>query len=455
MLYPVLQDPLHQIVSSLFDRPRGASIGQMLFGAGEQGAWYDVADMSTLFQDAAGATPVTAVEQQVGRMLDKSGRGNHATQVTATKWPKYSRRVNLYASTENLSSVWTLTGATVTASGTSPTGSAAWLMSDSAVTSVHTAGQQATVTNARHLLRLLAKPQGGQYVYLQVGNGVDRGNAVFDLHTATVTASSSSGLGAVSFSISVLTDGWLSLSASAVIDAGIRSFWFGICSGPSLGDISFLGDNTRTILFAEPSLTLATDAHLPYQRVNTATDYDADPSKFPAYLRYDGVDDALQTGNIDFTGTDKMTVWVGYAKINDGPTSVFLEAGSLYTGGGGIGAFSSDGSSAVFGFAHSDATGNKVLGLVSAATEIGLITSRYDLQSGAKTSARKNSGAWVFAPASGGGFLGNRPLYIGARAGTSFFFNGRLYSLIVRGAQSSLSQIEATEAYIKQKMRLP
>ena len=31
MLYPVLQDPLRPVVSSLFDRPRGASIGQMLF----------------------------------------------------------------------------------------------------------------------------------------------------------------------------------------------------------------------------------------------------------------------------------------------------------------------------------------------------------------------------------------------------------------------------------------
>ena len=203
------------------------------------------------------------------------------------------------------------------------------------------------------------------------------------------------------------------------------------------------------------SLTLATDAHLPYQWVNTATDYDADPGKFPAYLRFDGVDDALQTGNIDFTGTDKMTVWAGYAKINDGPTSVFLEAGSVYTGGGGIGVFSSDASSANFGFAHSDATGNKVIHLVSAATEIGLITSRYDLQSGAQTSARKNSGAWEIAPASGGGFLGNRPLYIGARAGTSLYFKGRLYSLIVRGAQTQLSQIEAIELYIKQKMRMP
>lgn len=43
-----------------------------LFAAGEQGAWYQPSDLSTLFQDSAGTTPVTAVEQRVGLMLDKS-----------------------------------------------------------------------------------------------------------------------------------------------------------------------------------------------------------------------------------------------------------------------------------------------------------------------------------------------------------------------------------------------
>jgi hypothetical protein len=58
-----------------------------LFAAGEQGAWYDPSDLSTLFQDAAGTVPVTASGQPVGLMLDKSGRGNHATQVTAASRP--------------------------------------------------------------------------------------------------------------------------------------------------------------------------------------------------------------------------------------------------------------------------------------------------------------------------------------------------------------------------------
>jgi hypothetical protein len=36
------------------------------------GAWYDPSDLTTLFQDSAGTTPVTAVEQPVGLILDKS-----------------------------------------------------------------------------------------------------------------------------------------------------------------------------------------------------------------------------------------------------------------------------------------------------------------------------------------------------------------------------------------------
>jgi hypothetical protein len=58
-----------------------------LFQAGEQGVWFDPSDFSTMFQDSAGTTPVTAVGQAVGRILDKSGRGNHATQATAAARP--------------------------------------------------------------------------------------------------------------------------------------------------------------------------------------------------------------------------------------------------------------------------------------------------------------------------------------------------------------------------------
>jgi hypothetical protein len=40
------------------------------------------------------------------------------------------------------------------------------------------------------------------------------------------------------------------------------------------------------------------------------------------------------------------------------------------------------------------------------------------------------------------------PLYIGARAGSTLFFSGNLYSLIVRGAQSTTTQITETETWV-------
>jgi hypothetical protein len=61
----------------------------LLFAAGEQGAWYDPSDITTLFQDDAGTQPVTAAGQSVGLMLDKSGRGNHATQANLAQRPLY------------------------------------------------------------------------------------------------------------------------------------------------------------------------------------------------------------------------------------------------------------------------------------------------------------------------------------------------------------------------------
>ena len=60
-----------------------------LFTGSETGAWYGPSDLSTLFQDSAGTTPVTTAGQPVGLMLDKSGNANHATQATVAARPTY------------------------------------------------------------------------------------------------------------------------------------------------------------------------------------------------------------------------------------------------------------------------------------------------------------------------------------------------------------------------------
>lgn len=76
--------------------PRITGGPSSLFAAGEQGAWYDPSDLTTLFQDSAGTIPVTAAGQPVGRMLDKSGRGNHAIQATSAARPTYQTSGGLH-----------------------------------------------------------------------------------------------------------------------------------------------------------------------------------------------------------------------------------------------------------------------------------------------------------------------------------------------------------------------
>lgn len=60
-----------------------------LFANSEVGVWFDPSNKANLFQDSAGTIPVTAVNDPVGKMLDLSGNGLHATQATSAKRPLY------------------------------------------------------------------------------------------------------------------------------------------------------------------------------------------------------------------------------------------------------------------------------------------------------------------------------------------------------------------------------
>ena len=194
-----------------------------------------------------------------------------------------------------------------------------------------------------------------------------------------------------------------------------------------------------------------------YQWVNTDADYDADPAKFPAYLRFDGVDDALQTGNIDFTSTDKMTVWAGVNSFTQqngsaiGTVVLHPDTGfrsfSMYAPSGANNlAFiiATDAAIGVAGSVSTIATNSNavVVGIADIATRTATLRAN-GVQLATSTAS------------SGGGNFRNGPLFIGGQPTPNRHFNGRLYSLIVRGAQTPLSQIEATELYIKQKMRMP
>ena len=432
----------------------------LLFANGEQGAWYDPSDLTTLFQDAAGTVPVTAVEQPVGLMLDKSGRGNHATQATTTKRPIYSRRVNELVNTAN-QNAWSFQGSRFVAGPTDGTGASELTASiqSSVLAGVNTDYPIGTSYSSPACIVRSIEVKAGTATHFTFGSAnslaiLRLSDGVFEhrqnLATATATPSD---------------DGYWRLEIideSTTWNASKLSNYICWGKGRSGSVINTTDQIGSTVYVRRPSFVVngfGFRGSVPYQRVNTATDYDADPNKFPAYLRFDGVDDAMQTGNIDFTGTDKMTVWAGVTKLSDAAAGAVLELSSNYTNPGAflLSAPIVAGNNFGLGLAGSYATASGYLSPRSS-----VLTGSLDIAGSARSDeinlridSLTPAVGWAGNANAGTGNFQNSPLYIGARAGTSQFFNGRIYQLIVRGAQSSLSQIEVTEAYIKQKMRLP
>jgi hypothetical protein len=58
-------------------------------GGAVDGAFQDISDISTLFKDTAGTTPVTTAADAIARVNDKSGNGYHFLQATAANRPLY------------------------------------------------------------------------------------------------------------------------------------------------------------------------------------------------------------------------------------------------------------------------------------------------------------------------------------------------------------------------------
>ena len=535
----------------------------------EQGAWYDPSDLTTLFQDSAGTTPVTAVEQPVGLMLDKSKglvlgpqlvtNGDFATDTWWSKGPgcTISGGVGVASSAANGSgwyrtsfltvgkyyevtftvvtmdaggirnNLGTATGVTRTAPGTyteriacgstniaytletvGTTTATVDNVSIKEVTGNH--AFQSTSANRPVLsarVNLLTKTEDfSDAVWLKASSGsgvmpivsADAGLSPLGTQTAdliTINRSTTTGLSFLTqrlgddgvrksrvlhvkayraadvgkvldtwtFDIAVanrfaitLTADWqkVTLPNVTLLAGGVReTISFGYLDDGSLSP------NTGEIKFYAWGADLRvtnTGVNLPpYQRVNTSTDYDT--TGFPLYLKANGTNTAMQTSSIDFTGTDKMTVWAGVRKLSDAAISLLLElspdnnnnAGSFwvaapeYTAASGNYTATSRGTQSV--------NINQAARTPKLAPDTSIVTSQMSISED-RVYLRLNGSLVATATGDQGtGKYGNYPLYLFARAGTSLYFNGNFYGLIVRGAQSSAAEIANAETWMNKK----
>ena len=275
-----------------------------LFSGGVQGVWYDPSDLSTMFEDSAGTTAVHTpgngtADSPVGKILDKSGNGNHATQSTSTKRPTLSAKYNLLTYTEDFSNAaWVKNDVTATADTITSTSS----------TSNYTGAYQFTASVTGYTHRISAK--AGTAPYLCIGQnfgGAGNSGATFDVLNGVVLSS-------VGGTASMVDEGggWWTciLSNTTVALNTIISIKDSLVSGLYGGWGSGTCTSGKYIYVRKADTRLANDGvGLPaYQRVVDANTYDS--AGFPYYLKSDGVDDAMvTTGNVDFTSTNAVDVF--------------------------------------------------------------------------------------------------------------------------------------------------
>lgn len=360
-----------------------------LFAAGEQGAWYNPSDLTTLFQDNLGATPVTAPGQTVGLMLDKSQ--------------------GLVLGSELVTNGDFSQGST----GWSGSGAGGWVISGGVAT--HTAGTYGTLSTTA----TDATTAGKSYLL------------TFDF----------AGTGALNvYSRNALI--------ALVSGTGSKRFIFtaAATSGPTLNfeDQTFNGtiDNISVKLLAGNHATQATSTQRPL--------YQIDGTGRP-YLAFDGVDDCMVTNTIT-PAIDKVQVFAGVRKLSDAASGMLVELGDGTSQPGTFGfrfpsltlagaTFSSRGTSsanATTGGIPAPST-NVLTGLGDIVAPSSILRSN-GIQVGIDTATQGT-----------GNFLAY-PIYIGRRAGISNPFNGRLYSLIMRfGANLTTGQITSTESWVNGK----
>ena len=367
-----------------------------LFTAGVNGAWYDPSDFSTMFQDAAGTTPVTAVEQPVGLMLDKSKglvlgsellpNGDFAT-----------------------SSGWIATNGVTIANGE------AVFSSVSSASSLYASANLATTPGVWYQLQFTIKSRNAGSIGLRLASAggttprsySDPGTYVYRIAVGTASPSNN-------FVVFDATG-----FSGVVDDVSVKAIPGNHAYNPS-----------------------GNSANFPVLQQDGTGRY---------YLSFNGVNQWLQTNSIDFTYGDKMFVAAGVRKLSDAAAGIFTELSANINTNNGAFYIAIPPTAGTFEFS-SKGTTPVVVSRSGFAVPISAVVSLSSDIAAPKFDAKVNTIASATSTTTQGtGNYGNYPLYIGARAGSSLWFNGRLYGLVVAGKAASDSEIASTETWLNQK----
>ena len=541
-----------------------------LFGNGEVGVFYDPSDFSTLYQDAAGTTPVTAVEQPVGLMLDKSrglvlgaelvtngdfSNGTTGFEAVLSTIAVVSGELQVTGSSgtgrasQNL--IPTTAGKTYKVLFTARNGTGTvpsfYVYNTSDNSQLFT--QAFSNTSNANFTGVFTATGSSVYIWCRSGVGITYFDniSVRELPGNHASQSTSTKRPVLSQRYNLLTKSnlpggisdWSTTGGASLTSATLSGWVNGITTGASFAngggfaylytgaaysapastqlilscdvrmndggapafsstaalndfDITIKGDNVAvadktvtlisgTIYRVTGKLTTAAgtagnngifvqatssgrgfsvtafqivpadQASLPYQRVDTATVYDSDATKFRPFLRWDGVDDSMSTGSIDFTSGGKMFVGAAVRKLSDAARGMVCELSATYANVGSFGIEAPDTSLNDLSVALNNASIISKTYVVAAPTTK-VFTAQLQASASAGIELKINGVSTGAASGnSGASNFGNYPLYLGSRAGTSSPFNGQMYGLIIRAAANTTAQTQASETYLAGK----
>lgn len=468
-----------------------------LFRNGEQGVYFDPSDISTLYQDAAGTTPVTAMEQPVRLMLDKSkglvlgpelvtngGFSNGTTgwtgvnatlsvasgQLVLTQTGASYMSANTTLSGLTIGNTYKITATVASVSGVSNTqiwvGSGAGGAQDLNRNAeginvpytrsyVFVAGATSRVlqfvanstTGVLVIDNISVRELPGNHCVFKAGTGRPVLSARYNLYVGTETlATQNVTTAATNYKLTFTGTGTITLSGTATgtYSAGTHTI---TCTAGTL--TSTVAGTVTKADFRAANDGVGLTA---YQRVVDSATYDT--AGFPAYLRADGTDDGGSTNSIDFTGTDKITVFSGVRKLSDAAKGIVAELSATTASNNGAFALTApNAASATYGF---ESKGTALTDAIAVATApiSSVISASGSISTDGNVIRVNGSQADSDTGDQGTGKYGNYPLFLFARNNAGLYFNGRLYGLIVLGRAATEAEIANTERYLNQKGRL-
>jgi hypothetical protein len=401
-----------------------------------------------------GGATYTAATGEVWTITGENARivpnGNHAVQATFANRPLYGivpfgGRRNLQTWSEVFGdSAWTKTGCTVPATQ--------YLAPDGAVTAdalVPTGtgfNIQRTFSiniSGTYTASVSVKDNGAGSCMVAMGTGTIGYLININLTTGAFISGRGYGGGVlVGYTITSQGNGWWRVAVSATASVG----------GVSVSAADGTSPTTGILIWGAQLETGSTATA--YQRVTTQYDVTEAGVQSCSYLFFDGAD-SMSTSTIT-PGTDKAQVFAGVRKLVDA-ASIIVEFG---TASSSLGAFflNTEVINTPYGFSPRGARAADAndIALVTGfvAPDSAVLTAKVDLSDGQPAQLRRNAGAYassVNTTFGTGNFLAHS-LYIGARSGGLFPFNGNLFSLITRfGPNLDATTINATEYWVGDK----